>query len=229
MLAARSAPCLAYVPRVACSPHAPPPAWQTCHAWHARRTLRPLPGLRATRGMLAARSAPCLAYVPRVACSPHAPPPAWQTCHAWHACRTLRPLPGKQATVHGMSVTQCFNLGLFKFRQLISEELEFLVVTHNHLIQSMENSLKLMRAGGMLMTKHISLPLQPYHVRFGTAPPPPPPQSGACATRGNHFARPLARRTCHTWHARRTLRPLPGSCATRGITPHSPRPALPLP
>ena len=30
------------VPRVACLPHALPPAWQTCHAWHARRTLRPL-------------------------------------------------------------------------------------------------------------------------------------------------------------------------------------------
>ena len=154
--------------------------------------------------MLAARSAPCLAYVPRVACSPHAPPPAWQTCHAWHACRTLRPLPGKQATVHGMSVTQCFNLGLFKFRQLISEELEFLVVTHNHLIQSMENSLKLMRAGGMLMTKHISLPLQPYHVRFGTAPP--------------------IRRMCHTWQP---LCPPPGQTHVPHVacSPHAPPPS----
>ena len=42
MPAARFAPCLANVPRVACSPHAPPPARKTCHAWHARRTLRPL-------------------------------------------------------------------------------------------------------------------------------------------------------------------------------------------
>ena len=88
-----------------------------------------------------------------------------------------------------MSVAQCFNLAFFKFRQLVSEELEFLNVTNDHLVQSMENSLKLMRAGGMRMTKHISLPLQPYQVRFGTAPPPPPPpppppQSGACATRG---------------------------------------------
>ena len=229
MLAARSAPCLAYVPRVACSPHAPPPAWQTCHAWHARRTLRPLPSLRATRGMLAARSAPCLAYVPRVACSPHAPPPAWQTCHAWHACRTLRPLPGKQATVHGMSVAQCFNLAFFKFRQLVSEELEFLNVTNDHLVQSMENSLKLMRAGGMRMTKHISLPLQPYQVRFGTAPPPPPPIRRMChawlqPARSAPFLKHVPRVAPH-----RPLRPLPGSCATRGFTPHSPRPALPLP
>ena len=51
------------VPRVACLPHALPPAWQTCHAWHARRTLRPPPGKRARK-----------------------------TCHTWHARRTLRPL-----------------------------------------------------------------------------------------------------------------------------------------
>ena len=45
--------CLTKVPHVACSPHAPPLAWQMCHAWHDRRTLRP----------------PCLAHVPRVASS----------------------------------------------------------------------------------------------------------------------------------------------------------------
>ena len=40
------------VPRVACLPHAPPPAWPTCHAWHALRTLRPLPSSCATPGKL---------------------------------------------------------------------------------------------------------------------------------------------------------------------------------
>jgi len=25
------------VPRVARTPHAPPPAWRMCHAWHVRR------------------------------------------------------------------------------------------------------------------------------------------------------------------------------------------------
>lgn len=69
-----------------------------------------------------------------------------------------------------MSVAECYNLGVFKFRHLLSEELEFLVVTHNHLMQSMENALKLMRAGGMLATRHCSFPLEPQHVRFGTGP-----------------------------------------------------------
>ena len=67
-------PCQAQVPRVACPPHAPPPAWRmchtwqahrtlrpfawrTCHVWHTRRTLRRAPGARATRGIHTARSA----------------------------------------------------------------------------------------------------------------------------------------------------------------------------
>ena len=65
-----------------------------------------------------------------------------------------------------MSVAQCFNLAFFKFRQLVSEELEFLNVTNDHLVQSMENSLKLMRAGGMLMTRHVSAPLEEHQVRL---------------------------------------------------------------
>ena len=89
---------LAHVPRVARIPHAPPPAWLMCHAWPVRRTLRPLPGARATRGMHTARSAARLAHVPRVACTPHTPPPAWRTCHPWHAHRRRRNLPGACAT-----------------------------------------------------------------------------------------------------------------------------------
>ena len=77
-----------------------PHARRTCHMWHAHRTLRLLPGARATRGTHAARSAPCLAHVPHVACTPHAPPlpgatatrgmhaagsaPARRMCHTWH-------------------------------------------------------------------------------------------------------------------------------------------------
>ena len=80
--AACSAPRPAHVPHVACTPHAPPPTWRTCHAWphtaraapwrcmchtwHARRTRRPC---RRTCHvwLLTARAAPRLAYVPRVA------------------------------------------------------------------------------------------------------------------------------------------------------------------
>ena len=69
-------PCPAHVPHVARTPHAPPSARRTCHTWHARRTLRPLPGARATRGMYAARSAP-----------------ARRKCHTWHARRRFRPCP----------------------------------------------------------------------------------------------------------------------------------------
>ena len=110
--------------------------------------------------------------------------------------------------MHGRSVATCFNLALFKFRQLVSEELEFVVVTHDHLIQSMEDAMKLMRAGGMLMTKHVSLPLQPHQVRFGTAPPPPYLAHVPRVASG------------------RTLRPRPGACATRGLRPHAPAPCL---
>ena len=66
----RSALCLGHVPRVAYTPHSPPPfpvhvpqlagpapARRMCHAWDAHRTIRPL---------------------------------AWRTCHAWHARRTRR-------------------------------------------------------------------------------------------------------------------------------------------
>ena len=73
---ASPAPCPAHVPHVARTPHAPPSARRTCHTWHARRTLRPLPGARATRGMYAARSAP-----------------ARRNCHTWHARRRFRPCP----------------------------------------------------------------------------------------------------------------------------------------
>ena len=117
--------------------------------------------------------------------------------------------------MHGRSVATCFNLALFKFRQLVSEELEFVVVTHDHLIQSMEDAMKLMRAGGMLMTKHVSLPLQPHQVRFGTAPPPPhtlrmchawlqAARSAPVLAHVPHVAsgrtlRPPAWRMCHAW------------------------------
>ena len=37
--AAHSPSCLAHVPRVACSPHAPPPARCMCHAWHSYAPL----------------------------------------------------------------------------------------------------------------------------------------------------------------------------------------------
>ena len=57
LYAAHSAPCLAHVPPVACTPQAPQPAWSMCHTWHARRTLRRPPGACATRGMHTARSA----------------------------------------------------------------------------------------------------------------------------------------------------------------------------
>lgn len=125
--------------------------------------------------------------------------------------------------MHGRSVATCFNLALFKFRQLVSEELEFVVVTHDHLIQSMEDAMKLMRAGGMYMTKHVSLPLQPHHVRFGTAPPIP----CACATRGfRPHAPPPSWRMCHTWPQAARSGPLPGVCATRGFAPHA---SAPLP
>jgi len=43
------------VPHVAFPPHAPPPAWHTCHAWHARRTRRP-PALRTCHAWHARRT-----------------------------------------------------------------------------------------------------------------------------------------------------------------------------
>eukprot|EP00964_Phaeocystis_antarctica_P016898 scaffold9302_cov56-Phaeocystis_antarctica.AAC.4 len=134
MHTARSALCLAHVPRVACTPHAPSPArcmchaWQAppparrmCHTWHAHRTLRPLPGARATCGMHSARAAPlpgacatpdmprplpgacatrgthtarsalCPAHVPHVACTPHAPPPCPVHVPRLASHRTRRP------------------------------------------------------------------------------------------------------------------------------------------
>ena len=75
--AAHSPSCLAHVPRVACSPHASPPA-------RKKNVPRVACPPRAPP--------PCLTHVPHVACPPHALPPAWPTCHAWHARRTLRPL-----------------------------------------------------------------------------------------------------------------------------------------
>ena len=71
-----------------------------------------------------------------------------------------------EVTVAAKSVEEAFNLALYKFRHLISQELMFLVVPHNHLLQSMRNAMKLMRAGGMLMTRHVSAPLEEHQVRL---------------------------------------------------------------
>ena len=101
---ASPAPCPAHVPHVARTPHAPPSARRTCHTWHARRTLRPLPGARATRGMYAARSALCLAHVPHVACTPPVPPLPGACAthgimfHTWHLTAGAALLPGSCAT-----------------------------------------------------------------------------------------------------------------------------------
>ena len=71
--AARSAPCLAHVPHVACTPHAPPSAWLMCHTWHARRRFRPCPAhvphmaLCSTRGISPQAPPSCLDHVPHVA------------------------------------------------------------------------------------------------------------------------------------------------------------------
>ena len=79
LYAAHSAPCLAHVPPVACTPQAPQPAWSMCHTWHARRTLRRPPGACATRGMHTARSACAtrgmyFSTPPEFACCPLLPP-----------------------------------------------------------------------------------------------------------------------------------------------------------
>ena len=71
-----------------------------------------------------------------------------------------------EVTVAALSMEDAFNLALYKFRHLVSQELRFLVVPHDHLIQSMQNAMKLMRAGGMLMTGHVALPLEAHHVRL---------------------------------------------------------------
>ena len=108
---ARSAFCPAHVPHVARTPHAPPLAWRTCHTWHVRRTLRPLPGSCATRGMHAAGSAPARRmchtwhYVPHVASHRRRRPLAWIMCHTWH--HAARPAPGPANPNQGLPGARC--------------------------------------------------------------------------------------------------------------------------
>ena len=108
---ASPAPCPAHVPHVARTPHAPPSARRTCHTWHARRTLRPLPGARATRGMYAARSAPARRmchtwhHVQHVASHRRRRPLAWIMCHTWH--HAARPAPGPANPNQGLPGARC--------------------------------------------------------------------------------------------------------------------------
>ena len=173
---ARCAACLAYVPRVARTPHAPPPAWRMCHAWHVRRTLRRLPGACATRGTYTARSAACLAHVPRVARTPHAPPPAWRMCHAWlnAACVSFVPRVGADqvAAVCGRLLRALQRIGRF-------------VVPHDQVYCLCAQPIRVSTSSLLKIMRDIEVPMLLLKV----------PRVASRSTR-----RLPALRTCHAWH-----------------------------
>ena len=229
--AARSAPRPVYVPRVACTPPAPPPARLTCHAWthsaraapwrcmchtwHERRTAPPLPAhvLVRVRVRVGVRT------LARLTCQVN----AWRPCatrgdlyHAWHMI-TAPPLRAHVPRVASLG-THCPCQGICHTWHARFTRRPCRVPAHVPRVARTPHPPP--SAWRMCRAWHVRRALRLAHVpRVARTPRSPP---GACMCRAWHVRRahrrlPGARATFH-----RTRRLSPCFCAMRGLTPHAP-------